>query len=153
MDSTDLEQCIIPHLHYGRKLTPRTRGVDAIVERGDKGAAYGRTLTVDGGITISPGAIHQPAYCSRITSYYHGEGGMRRPNEEGAVSVEYLLVSYKEDRDVLADGDSVGITNSTIILQANEYIITLSGDGYEPPSQIVVVAGTSKELPKVVKFT
>jgi hypothetical protein len=78
---------------------------------------------------------------------------MRRPTEEGAVSVEYLLVSYKEDRDVLADGDRVGVTNHTILLPANEYVITLSGDGYEPPSQDVVLAGTSIMRPKVISFT
>jgi hypothetical protein len=57
------------------------------------------------------------------------------------MAVEYVLVVYKEDRDVLADGDRVGVTNHTILLPGNEYIITLSGDGYVPPSQTVVVAG------------
>lgn len=78
---------------------------------------------------------------------------MRRPTEEHAMSVEYLLVTYPDDRDVLADGDRVGVTNHTIMLQANEYIITLSGDGYVPQSQNVVVAGTSIMRPKVVVFT
>ena len=41
------------------------------------------------------------------------------------MSVEYLLVVYKEDRDVLADGDRVGVTNHTILLAPDEYIITL----------------------------
>jgi hypothetical protein len=69
------------------------------------------------------------------------------------MSVEYLLVSYKDDRDVLADGDRVGVTNHTILLPADEYIITLSGDGYAPPNQTVVVAGTSIMRPKVITFT
>jgi hypothetical protein len=69
------------------------------------------------------------------------------------MSVEYLLVVYKEDRDVLADGDRVGITNHTILLAPNEYIITLSGSGYTPPSEDVVLAGTSVMRPKVVVFT
>jgi hypothetical protein len=69
------------------------------------------------------------------------------------MAVEYLLVSYKADRDVLADGDRVGVTNHTIMIQANEYIITLSGDGHVPQSQDVVVAGTSIMRPKVVVFT
>jgi hypothetical protein len=35
------------------------------------------------------------------------------------MSVEYLLVVYKQDRDVLAGGDRA----------PDEYVITLSGDG------------------------
>jgi len=66
------------------------------------------------------------------------------------MSLEYLLVVYKQDRDVLADGESVGVTNHTILLAPDEYIITLSGDGYAPPSEDVVLAGTSIMRPKVV---
>jgi len=67
--------------------------------------------------------------------------------------VEYLLVVYKQDRDVLANGDRVGVTNHTILLTTDEYIITLSGDGYAPPREDVVLAGTSIMRPKVVVFT
>jgi hypothetical protein len=52
--------------------------------------------------------------------------------------------------DVLADGDRVGVTNHTILITANEYTITLSGDDYVPTSQDVVVAGTSIMRPLVV---
>jgi len=69
------------------------------------------------------------------------------------MSVEYLLVTYKEDRDVLADGDRVGVTNHTILIPPNEYIITLSGDGYAPATQDIVIAGTSIMRLKVVAFT
>jgi len=69
------------------------------------------------------------------------------------MSVEYLLVVYKEDRDVLADGDRVGVTNHTILLAPDEYTITLGGDGFMPASADVVVAGTSIMRPKVVLFT
>jgi hypothetical protein len=68
------------------------------------------------------------------------------------MSVEYLLVAYKGDRDVLADGDRVGVTNHTILLPADEYIITLSGDGYAPAEQEVVLAGTSIMRPKILSF-
>ena len=78
---------------------------------------------------------------------------MRRSTEDLEMTVEYLLVVYKGDRDVLADGDRVGVTNHTILIPANEYIITLSGDGYAPPSADVVLAGTSIMRPKVVVFT
>ena len=69
------------------------------------------------------------------------------------MSVEYLLVVYKGDRVVLADGDRVGVTNHTILMAPDEYIITLGGDGYEPPSETVVLAGTSIMRPRVVSFT
>jgi PEGA domain len=77
----------------------------------------------------------------------------RQEPEQEAMSVEYLLVSFPEDRDVLADGDRVGVTNHTILITANEYTITLGGDGYAPTSQDVVVAGTSIMRPLVVAFT
>ena len=80
-------------------------------------------------------------------------GDRRRPTGERAISVEYLLAVYKQDRDVLANGDRVGVTNHTILLATDEYIITLSGDGYAPPREDVVLAGTSIMRPKVVVFT
>lgn len=69
------------------------------------------------------------------------------------MAIEYLLVKFPDERDVLADGDPVGTTNHTIIIQGNEYLITLSGDGYAPLNQPVVVAGTSIDQPQVVTFT
>jgi hypothetical protein len=69
------------------------------------------------------------------------------------MSVEYLLVVYTGDRDVLANGDRVGVTNHTLLLPNDEYIITLSGDGYAPTSEDVLLAGTSIMRPKVVVFT
>jgi transposase len=77
----------------------------------------------------------------------------RHRREELAMSVEYLLVTFPEDRDVLADGDRVGVTNHTILISANEYVISLNGAGYAPTSQDVVVAGTSIMRPMVVAFT
>ncbi|HYB10776.1 MAG TPA: hypothetical protein VEJ16_13995 [Alphaproteobacteria bacterium] len=68
------------------------------------------------------------------------------------MSVEYLLVLYKDDRGVLADGQKVGVTNHTLMLPANEYEIALEGNGNVPPSQDVVLAGTSIVRPKVVTF-
>jgi hypothetical protein len=69
------------------------------------------------------------------------------------MSVEYLLVTFNDDRDVLADGNRVGVTNHTILIPADEYDITLSGTGYTPATQSVVLAGTSVMRPKVVHFT
>ncbi len=68
------------------------------------------------------------------------------------MSMEYLLVVYKDDRDVLADGNRVGVTNHTIMLPTNEYGISLDGTGHAPASQDVVLAGTSPMNPKRVVF-
>jgi hypothetical protein len=68
------------------------------------------------------------------------------------MSVEYLLVVFKDDCGVLADGQKVGVTNHTLMLPANEYEIALEGGGDVPPSQDVVLAGTSIMRPKVITF-
>ena|SRR6266852_5532462 len=72
---------------------------------------------------------------------------------EKKMAMEFLLVTFREDRRVFADGDPVGITNHTLLIPPNEYIITLEGDGFEPPQQDVVVTRTSIMRPKVVAFT
>ena len=74
------------------------------------------------------------------------------------MSVEFLLVSYskdgsKEDRTVLADGNSVGVTNHILMLPAGAYEISLEGDGYVPKTQNVTLNGTSLMRPKVLTFT
>ena len=68
------------------------------------------------------------------------------------MSMEYLLVVYKDDRDVLADGNRVGVTNHTIMLPTNQYGISLDGGGHSPPSLDVVLAGTSAMNPKRIVF-
>src|SRR4029453_15591587 len=47
----------------------------------------------------------------------------------GDMAIEYLLVTYPEQRAVLADGNRVGFTNHTFMLPTDEYLITLDGDG------------------------
>ncbi len=69
------------------------------------------------------------------------------------MALEFLLVVFKEDRRVFANGDPVGITNHTMLIPPNEYIITLDGTGYTPPKKDVVVTRTSIMRPKVVVFT
>jgi hypothetical protein len=71
---------------------------------------------------------------------------------EEAMSIEYLLVVFPQDRAVLADGDKVGVTNHVLMLPANEYEITLDGGGYTPKSQDVILTGTSVVRPKVIIF-
>lgn len=67
--------------------------------------------------------------------------------------MEFLLVRFPQIRDVLADGDVIGDTNTTLMLQAGEYRITLSGGGYTPDKQDIVLNGTSGNNPKVIVFT
>ena len=69
------------------------------------------------------------------------------------MSIEYLLVSFPEQRAVLADGNAVGFTNHTMLLPGDEYLITLDGGGYQPPSQDIVLSGTSLVKPMVISFT
>ena len=69
------------------------------------------------------------------------------------MAVEFMLVTYPDQRAVLADGTPVGFANHTLMLPSDEYLITLEGAGYEPPSQDVVLSGTSLVKPKVVVFT
>jgi archaellum component FlaF (FlaF/FlaG flagellin family) len=77
----------------------------------------------------------------------------RRSTARTQMSIEFLLVTFPEERAVLADGDKVGFTNHTLMLPANEYTITLDGDKADPASQDVVLAGTSVMRPKVVAFS
>jgi hypothetical protein len=72
---------------------------------------------------------------------------------ETNMALEFLLVVFSEDRRVLANGDPVGITNHTLLIPPNDYIIKLEGGGFAPPEQEVVITGTSIMRPKVVIFT
>jgi len=69
------------------------------------------------------------------------------------MAIEYLLVTFPEQRAVLADGAGVGFTNHILMLPTDEYLITLEGSGYEPPSQDVALVGTSMVKPMVLVFT
>ncbi|HTY77554.1 MAG TPA: PEGA domain-containing protein [Candidatus Bathyarchaeia archaeon] len=69
------------------------------------------------------------------------------------MAIEYLLVTYPEQRAVLADGNGVGFTNHTLMLPTDEYLITLDGTGYQPASQDVALSGTSLVKPMVISFT
>lgn len=69
------------------------------------------------------------------------------------MAIEYLLVTYPEQRAVLADGNGVGFTNHTFMLPTDEYLITLDGAGYQPPSQDIALSGTSLVTPMVISFT
>lgn len=66
--------------------------------------------------------------------------------------MEFLLVTYPEEAVVLADDKSVGVTNHTLLLPADEYKITLKSTQTVPASQDVVLTGTSVMRPRVVSF-
>lgn len=68
------------------------------------------------------------------------------------MATQYLLVRFPEDRDVLADGISVGIANHTLMLPGDEYEITIDGNACAPASQVIALAGTSNSKPMVITF-
>ena len=69
------------------------------------------------------------------------------------MAIEYLLVTFPEQRNVFADGAGVGVTNHILMLPGDEYEITLDGGGYTPESLDVALNGTSLVKPMVVGFT
>jgi hypothetical protein len=68
--------------------------------------------------------------------------------------MEYIRVHYDLDdiREVLANGNVVGETETELTLPPNFYVITLSGSGYAPPSWSGVVAGTLPDRPLRIEF-
>jgi len=68
------------------------------------------------------------------------------------MAIEYLLVTFPEQRAVLADGNGVGFTNHTLMLPTDEYLITLAGTGYQPADQDIALSGTSLVKPMVISF-
>ena len=81
-------------------------------------------------------------------------GTSKRPLPgELAMSLEYLLVTFKEHRTVLADGTPVGVTNHVLMLPPGGYDITLDGGGTEPPDSSIDLMGTSIVRPMTVAFT
>jgi len=77
----------------------------------------------------------------------------KRKKPEANVSLEFLLVTFPEERSVQANGANVGFTNHTLMLPADEYNVTLSGAGYAPANQDVVLTGTTVMQPRVVIFS
>ena len=68
--------------------------------------------------------------------------------------MEYIRIDFDLDdiRDVLANGNVVGQTETELTLPSNYYVITLSGNGYTPPSWSGVVAGTLPGNPQRIRF-
>ncbi len=72
---------------------------------------------------------------------------------ETGMNLEYLLVSYKENSPVLADGTLVGATNHILMLPPGGYDITLQGSHTTPANIMVDLLGTSVVRPKTILFT
>lgn len=68
------------------------------------------------------------------------------------MTIQYLLVTFPEQCNVLADGAAVGVTNHVLMLPGDEYQITLSSGNSSPTSQDIALVGTSLVKPLVVAF-
>ena len=69
------------------------------------------------------------------------------------MAIEFLLVTFPEERAVLADGARVGFTNHTLMLPTGEYEIALEVGACRPKSRDVALTGTSLVKPMVIAFT
>ena len=69
------------------------------------------------------------------------------------MTIQYLLVTFPEQCNVLADGAAVGVTNHVLMLPGDEYEITLSSGNCSPTNQDIALVGTSLVKPMVVAFT
>ena len=68
------------------------------------------------------------------------------------MAIQFLLVTFPEQRAVLADGAGVGFTNHILMLPSDEYEITLDAAACVPAKQDVVLTGTSMVKPLVIAF-
>jgi hypothetical protein len=69
--------------------------------------------------------------------------------------VEYIIVRFNPaaPRQVLANGDPVGQTDSELTIPPDFYRITLAGQGYEPPFWEGPVTGTGPAHPLQIVFS
>jgi hypothetical protein len=67
--------------------------------------------------------------------------------------MEFVLVEYAGERDVLVDGVVAGVTNHMIALAPGTYTFSLDGvQDFTPLEHTVLVEGTSHLDPKSVSF-
>ena len=69
--------------------------------------------------------------------------------------MEYIRVRFDPDdiRDVIASGDVIGETETELMVEANYYVISLSGSGYAPSHWYGAVSGTTSGRPLEIGFT
>jgi hypothetical protein len=70
------------------------------------------------------------------------------------MQIEYFKVTFDPDdvRAVLLDDVEIGRTETVLQAEADDYTISLSGDGYAPRYCDVTIAGTTAENPLIVAF-
>lgn len=67
--------------------------------------------------------------------------------------MEYVFVSFKEDRTVLADGEILGQTNQTLLIIRGHHSFTLDGPAdFHPPVVDAVIQRTTSINPYKVEF-
>ena len=68
--------------------------------------------------------------------------------------MEYIRVRFDPDdiRDVIASGSVIGPTETELTLPPNYYVISLSGAGYSPSYQYVLISGTLPDNPLNIQF-
>jgi hypothetical protein len=68
-------------------------------------------------------------------------------------SNQFVLVSFSEDRCVLAGGNTLGRTNCVLTINTGTHTFTLEDpQDYDPPSQKRKVANTSVANPLMISF-
>jgi hypothetical protein len=67
--------------------------------------------------------------------------------------MEFVFVSFKEDRTVLADGKKLGQTNQTLLIVKGHHSFTLDGlKNYHPAKVDAVIEQTTALSPYKVEF-
>jgi hypothetical protein len=68
--------------------------------------------------------------------------------------MEFIRVNFdaRDIRDVLANGNVVGRTETELSVPPNFYVITLSGEGFTPLSWLGIVTGTMPAEPLIIRF-
>jgi hypothetical protein len=69
--------------------------------------------------------------------------------------MEYIRVTFDPNdvRDVIASGNVIGPTETELTLPPNYYVISLSGVGYSPSYQYVLISGTLPDNPLNIWFS
>jgi hypothetical protein len=67
--------------------------------------------------------------------------------------MEYVFVSFKEDRTVLANGQKLGQTNQTLLIIKGHHSFTLAGkQNYHPAKVDAVIQQTTSLSPYKIEF-
>ena len=69
--------------------------------------------------------------------------------------MEYIRVTFDPNdiREVIASGNPIGQTEAELTVETNYYVVSLSGDGYTPSHQYVLVTGTLPDNPLIIPFS